>query len=80
MTLSLPDRIAQQIADEGRPMTAQEIALALHVRLQDVRESLASDRRFALTLPGRRSPRAKLYVVLAAEAVRERSGQSEVAA
>lgn len=72
---SLSDRIAFHLAEEGRPETADEIARALHARTADVRAVLESDRRFARTLPGRRSPKAKLYVVLAPTDPQDGSGQ-----
>ena len=62
--MKLPDRMAQVMADEGRPLTAEEIGKALHVRRATIEQALATDARFARTLPGRRSPRSKLYVVL----------------
>lgn len=75
MTFPLADRIAFHLAEEGRPQTAEEIARALHARTIDVRQILEAESRFARTLPGRRSPKAKLYVVLALDEPVDESGK-----
>lgn len=74
MTISLADRMTVAMAHEARPMTADEIAREVHARIVDVRQVLEEDRRFARTLPGRRSPKAKLYVVLDLGEAQDESG------
>ena len=72
--MTLAERMEFVMAEEARPMTLPEIAREVHARVVDVRDVLESDPRFALTLPGRRSPKAKLYVVLALPEAQDESG------